>query len=158
HVWPQWLEDVLGVRGKVSAWVHRSVAGKAVGRRVQNTASVVLGQVCGDCSHGWMSELEGRVSPLVQSLLPGIVGKTLPADDAGTLVIWAFKTAIVLNAASNYRHIVPEEHYAHLYSTQQIPARVVVDASSLRDNLGVTSVQSQHFTGVVKGDTQPALD
>lgn len=158
HVWPQWLEELLGVQGKISAWVHRSVTGNAVSRRIQNTASIVLGQVCGECNNGWMSELENQVRPLVQSMLPGVIGRTLSAADAGTLARWAFKTAIVLNAASNYRHIVPEAHYAHLYSTRQVPARVVVDASSFHGNLGVTSVQSQHLNGVIKGDALLALD
>src|SRR5688572_7184046 len=157
HVWPQWLQDALSVRENVSAWVHRSVVGNAVSRRVQNTASILLGHVCGQCNNGWMSEIEGGVRVLMQSLLPEVAGRTLSAKEATDLALWAFKTAIVLNASSNYRRIVPQAHFEYLYANRQVPLSVVVDTAHLGGNEGVTSTQSQHFVGAVSGDTEGAL-
>lgn len=157
HVWPLWLQEAVDAQDHVAAWVHRSIVGGAVSRRVQNTASIVLGQVCSSCNNGWMSELESRVAPIVQALLREVSSTTLSAEDAGLLALWAFKTAIALNAASNYRRIVPDEHFRLLYSNREVPPWVVVDAAHLRSNQRLTSAQSQHFVGVVKGDTQRAL-
>jgi len=157
-VWPQWLQAELGVRANVAAWVHRSISGGAVSRRIQNTASILLGSVCAECNNGWMSELESRAAPVIRKLLAAPAEATLAIDEASALALWAFKTAIVLNASSNYRRIVPDDHFRFLYMQQAIPPLVVVDSARFETNRRLTSLQSQHFIGVVEGDSNQALD
>lgn len=41
---------------------------------------------------------------------------------------WAFKTAAMINAGSNYRRIVPPEHIRYFYEQGTPPPGVVVDA------------------------------
>lgn len=135
HVWPQWLQDSLNCRDDVRALVHRSISGGVSSRRVQNTASMVLGGVCAECNNGWMSELETRTVPVIGRMLSEERRPTLTGEDATTLALWSFKTAIVLNASSNYRRIVPDVHFRHLYDTRSIPLGVFVDVARIEDNI-----------------------
>lgn len=93
-----------------------------------------------------MSDLETNVCPVLKSLWvePDPVGLHLNDDDLATQAIWAFKTAIVRNAGTNYRQIVPKEHYTELYNTRGIPDNQFVDLAIFpvhRGKLG--ALQSQ---------------
>lgn len=158
HVWPQWLQDALNCRADVRALVHRSFDGGVSSRRIQNTASMILGGVCAKCNNEWMSELETHTVPVVTLLLSELGNHELTSEDAATLALWSFKTAIVLNASSNYRRIVPDTHFWYLHDTRSIPAGVFIDVARIGCDGTLSSRQSQHFMGMVNGSATDALE
>ena len=53
--------------------------------------------VCARCNNGWMSDLENRVKPIIETLV-GEERVTLSSVDQATLATWAVKNAMVFEA------------------------------------------------------------
>jgi hypothetical protein len=88
----------------------------------ERTAKVV----CSKCNHGWMSDLEQAVRPILSPLMFDI---SVPLDllQQYTLVKWAVKTAMVHDGASRQRAPHYErEMCASLRSRSVIPPRTTV--------------------------------
>lgn len=148
HVWPDWLLRRLGLEQSTIANTHLAIDGGFVSKRVQSSSSMVYGGVCTACNNGWMSQLESSAKPIVAELILSHSSKGVLLDDeAKVLALWAFKTAIVRNAGTNYRSIVPEEHYRHLYEQKEIPSGIYVDLGLCPSHSGVSALQSQTLIG-----------
>lgn len=107
HVFPQWLLQALGAEDEEFHPVHRDMLGRLVSARGPIPArAFVAGEVCEACNHGWMSDLEVLVAPIL--FPPGGRG-TLSVRDQAVLSRWLIKTAVVLNTSQNYRLMVPRE-------------------------------------------------
>src|SRR5439155_16752726 len=108
---------------------HLSSGGEVISQRTPSTGSMQFGRVCEACNCGWMSKLESKTSLLIKQLIQWNHARhcVLLADDADILSLWAYKTALMLNVSANYRRIVPEAHYHHLYEHKKIPENVFVD-------------------------------
>lgn len=130
HVLPQWLLDYLEVRGEEISPTHHSLEGEGdvVSTRRHKVENLVEGRVCSNCNNGWMSSLEGEAKPLLIPLMDGekeIV--ELEPNERLWVARWAFKTAIVLNSASNFHKNVPPDHFNYFYANQDsLPPSVIV--------------------------------
>jgi len=99
-----------------------------------------------------MSELETAAKPqLLKYIGLNPSSKTIGEEQAHTLSLWAFKTAIVINAASNYRRIVPKAHFQHLYDKRSLPKGVAIDVAVIDEEGPVSFYQSQMFISVGLG-------
>ncbi len=148
HVWPDWLLRLLGLEQSTMANTHLAVDGGSVSKRVQSASSMVYGGVCATCNNGWMSQLESSAKPIIEELLSSISSKNaLLSDETKVLALWAFKTAIVRNAGTNYRSVVPKEHYRLLYKHKEIPSGVYVDLGLCPSHSGLSALQSQTLIG-----------
>lgn len=151
HIWPDWLLRHIELRKSTMAHTHFAIDGRILSRRVQSASSVVYGKVCAACNDGWMSQLEGSVKPIVSELISSQPSKgALLAEEAHTLAVWAFKTAIVRNAGTNYRTVIPEGHYRHLYQTKDIPPNVYVDMALCPSHAALAGLQSQTLMGFLR--------
>ncbi len=125
---PQWVIREFGLDKDHILATHFSETGDVLSDRLYGASQIVLGRVCADCNSGWMSNLETRnkivITKLARSRLDIL---DLNDVEAMNLALWAFKTALALHAASNYRRLVPKDHYQHL-ATQcfGLPAHVFV--------------------------------
>lgn len=102
---------------------HMHPDGTLVTQRKHHLTNFVAGRVCKRCNNGWMSQLEERAKPLLTLLIDGereVVHLTEP--ERHIVATWAFKTAIVLNNASNYHANVPPEHFRALFLDRSHPA------------------------------------
>lgn len=149
HVLPRWLLDYLEVRQDDLYMSHQSVFGYLVSKRgPMKFASFVNGCVCLDCNTGWMSQLECRVKPL---LAPMMVLDLESLDrlqaNAEVLSLWAVKTAAVLNSSTNYRRIVPDDHFRNVYAGL-IPPHVYVNLGFTKDDRPIRFRQSQGHVAV----------
>lgn len=148
HVWPDWLLRRFGLEQSTMANTHLAVDGGSVSKRIQSASSMVYGGVCAACNNGWMSQLESSAKPIIAKLISSHSSKGVLLDDeAKALALWAFKTAIVRNSGSNYRNIVPGEHYRHLYENRKIPSGVYVDLGLCPSHSGLSGLQSQTLIG-----------
>lgn len=96
----------------------------------------VAGNVCPNCDHGWMSQLEVQVKPILIRLIGDpLLLETLTRDEKFTVARWALKTAAVLNGCSTYGtsgdgigRPVPDEHIRTLARGGQPDDVLVVGA------------------------------
>ena len=101
--------------------------------RIQSSNTLVLGNVCKDCNNCWMSKLENNFKPILNKLLIKRQNLTsLNKYERQTIALWSFKTALVINAGSNYRRIIPESHYIHLYEHQTLIKNVRIDVGFIK--------------------------
>src|SRR5689334_2998942 len=94
HVWPQWIRKVQGDRGM--AHYRREIAGDMTAWRDVDY-NLQVKAVCKPCNHGWMSDLETAVQPILSSLIVGN-GRNLYRDGQRILATWATKTAMMFQS------------------------------------------------------------
>jgi hypothetical protein len=135
HIWPKWLQKKMtGSTNWQYEGIHRSSFYFPLSVRTHTGERLVLGNVCAICNNGWMANLENHFIPIlekIQSKSSGLI--SLSKSERNILSIWAFKTCLVINAGSNYRRIIPPEHYQHLYDYKAIAKDVKVDLAYLND-------------------------
>ena len=79
-------------------WVVSYQAGGIIERDRQHGTTgpmVVVKNVCGSCNHGWMSQLEGRIKPIMAPMIRG-ARVTLNTEQQVDLATWASKTVAAL--------------------------------------------------------------
>lgn len=131
HIWPDWLLRHLGLEKSIMANTHFAIDGGSVSKRRQSASSMVYGGICAACNNRWMSQFESSAKPIIAELISSHSSKgVLLENDAKVLALWAFKTAIVLNAGTPYRNIVSEEHYRYLYKKRD-PSRSLCHLGAL---------------------------
>lgn len=130
HVWPLWLLRDLQMEEHFVEGTHFYLPPDQppISQRVQSYSSFVFGKVCAQCNNGWMSDLENLARPIVRRLIwPQEKIISLSSDECELLARWAFKTAIVINSASNYRQIIPSDHIQELNSDHSLPRNLKID-------------------------------
>jgi hypothetical protein len=159
HVWPRWLQEFLGESDVERTETHVTTSGQVVSQRRHAARALVAGGICESCNNGWMNDLELRAAKILKPLLAGrtVSGRVLPQQDARTLALWTFKTAIVRNLATNYRQLVPRWHYQHLHAAQSIPDCVYIDIAVAPAHRGLTSLQSQTVLGIARTNDVPLI-
>ena len=129
HIFAQWLLKELGIFDSDVLMTHTSPFGIKISDRNHPFSKLVNGLVCKKCNNGWMSQLEGDCQIHIINLMNVEELESELAylsEHYETVAKWAFKNVILLNSATNYRHLVPEEHYRELYSGR-IPNGVFID-------------------------------
>ena len=138
HIIPQWLLSELGLTDQQLRMSHVSAFGWTKSQRTHSFMGLVNAMVCVECNIGWMNKLEISVKDSITKLMrlddvKSVLGSL--AQDYEAIARWSFKTAIVLNYPTNYRNIVPEEHFRSLYQSK-IPDGVYINLA-LTDNRDV---------------------
>ena len=151
HIWPRWLQKEIGHNEKTTyQGVHLSpIYPKSI--RVHSGESLVFGDICKDCNNGWMSTLEADCKPIIIKLINNRNTITaLNKIEREKLSVWAFKTALMINAGSNYRRIIPLLHYSHLYKYQSIIKNIKIDIGFLPERKTLEWRQSQIGIGLMR--------
>jgi len=129
HIFAQWLLKELDINDKYVTMTHSSAIGIPVSNRKHPFSKLVNGLVCENCNNGWMSQLEGNCKKHIINIMNMdniCTGLNFLVEQYDTFAKWAFKNVILLNSATNYRQLVPCEHYVSLYSGN-IPEGVFID-------------------------------
>ena len=128
HILPRWLLDYLKIREEDVSPTHMNAHGQILSTRRHKLKNLVEGRVCPKCNNGWMSSLEAEIKPLLVDLMENEKEVVeLEPDERLRVARWAFKTAIVLNSASNFHKNVPSEHFSYFYTNRDsLPPSVVV--------------------------------
>lgn len=136
HIFAQWLLKELNIFNNDVLMTHANIAGMPISNRKHAFSKLVNGLVCETCNNGWMSQLEGDCQNHIINLMNMNELETELAflnEHHETVAKWAFKNVILLNSATNYRHLVPDEHYKELYSGK-IPEGVFIDLAFCKSN------------------------
>lgn len=125
HVVPQWVSDeLLKLPGEDLFRITFSdpTIPPFEGRIIEMT----IESVCRNCNHGWMSNLESRVAPLLRPAISGAFNQPdvrLTADRHPTIAAWAAKTAMTLDrwyAEHGAQSFIPSGHYADLCASKNV--------------------------------------
>ena len=151
HMIPRWLQIYMGgsmADHYMGSHMTLTPAITRVSRRDQPGESVVFGHVCQNCNGGWMNELEVLASRLLKDVITNGSSAAMWGQEECALVArWGFKTAAMINAGSNYRRIIPPEHFRYFHDEQTLPPGVMVDVglSTPSDEPTIEWRQSQNF-------------
>ncbi len=152
HIWPRWLQIEIGGNTKgVFKGSHISLVSQTeLSTRTQVGETLVFGSVCNVCNNGWMSKLESDCKPIIKLLLNDFKNiLQLTKIQQQILSLWAFKTALMINAGSNYRKIISEEHYKHIYNYRTLPKNIKVDLCKIKESKELSWRQSQVSFGLI---------
>lgn len=147
HIFAQWLLKELSIEAKKIRMIHTTFFGSPISQREHNFLNLVNGNVCIKCNTGWMSQLEAEIKTHVINLvyLKNIKDEFLWLNDNSLLFAkWAFKNAILLNNASNYHELIPDEHFDNLYNGK-VPDNVFISISFCKNNEGIEWRQGLGF-------------
>lgn len=160
HVWPKWLQNMAlsGTNG-VYIGTHMDFTGNIIkSKRIQSGESLVLGGICESCNNGWMSDLEQEVKPVFEKILiDNSKILDLSKYELNAIARWTFKTAIVINHASNYRKIVPLDHFTYFFAKKVVPNDVKIDMALLSKETDLSWIQSQYFLLLLKEEDQDII-
>lgn len=154
HIVPQWLQKEWGIGPHGVSPTHFDNKGKVISTRSHRLNSFVSGNVCASCNNGWMSTLEAACRPLILDLA---AGKRRVADvaneEALLLARWTVKTAFALHAASNWRRVVPEDHYQLLDKDDyRLPSGVGVVAHTYKAGRDFSWAQTTGWLSIIPRD------
>lgn len=108
------------------AWT-RIADGTLHDRRSHPLKVMVLGPVCPGCNNGWMSALESKAKPTLLELASGSLRlEDLSPPQRVVVARWALKTAVALNASSNFHHIATPEQAASTRADQLTDGVIVL--------------------------------
>ena len=118
HIIPVWLQkEIFGNVNWDFQGIHYSSFYLKIKNIRQHTGdNLLFGKVCKFCNNGWMSDLEEQFIPIFRKLI-SVNNYNLTNKEKFILSLWSFKTAIIINAGSNYRKKVPSHLYNNLYIT-----------------------------------------
>ena len=68
--------------------------------------------------------------------------------------MWSFKTALIINAGSNYRKIIPESHFFHLYKNRTLIKNLKVDFGFIDSKKELLRRQSPIGFGLMRTSEQ----
>lgn len=153
HIWPRWLQiEVGGNTQGIYIGTHISMLNPYNSNtRKQSGGSLVFGEVCKICNNGWMNSIEMNFKPVLLNLFKDKnYFLTLTKLDRQSIALWAFKTALMINAGSNYRKIIPQSHYTHLYRHKALIKDLKVDIGQINEKKELSWRQSPIEFGLVR--------
>jgi hypothetical protein len=157
HVFPDWLQEHLGVKGSVVTPMRvRSDNRQIIDMRQHVMGAFVAGSVCSNCNHGWMSMLENEVKRILPRLIDDPIQlETLTDLERFTLARWTVKTAAVLNRCSTHgssndeiSRPVPDQHMRTLVSGE-VSNDVLVIGAGYQSSKSVDFLQYAIWTNPV---------
>ncbi len=144
HIFAQWLLKELEIYNADVMMTHANSMGIPKSNRKHPFSKLVNGLVCEKCNNGWMSQLEGDCQKHIINLMnmENIKDEVkFLKENYDVIAKWAFKNVILLNSATNYSKIIPEDHYTILY-TGSIPKGVFIDLAFCRSDSKIEWRQS----------------
>jgi hypothetical protein len=150
HAWPNWISEVLPhLKQPIprTRFTRRRTTGEVYDRRerLERPLDKRVQQVCGPCNHEWMSNLEGRVRPILSPMLLG-QPTTLGASEQALVAFWAVKTAMVLEYTQpTTQRGIPQVHRDYLYHRRQAPPTALVSLAAYNGpSIGPIYVQTNY--------------
>ncbi len=135
HVLPSWIRNRVTARPNNRLSHYGVVSSGQEFKYAHDMDNLVVRKVCAPCNHGWMSALEGRAKPLLESLVDGSDSVPtnrplidLSEENAALLSRWAIKTALKLLSIQS-AHSAPNRFAQELRaSPDEVPSGCIVAA------------------------------
>jgi hypothetical protein len=111
HVWPDWLVGIMEEKEARHVFTQQDATGAMSVMRAHTAPawSTTARVVCKQCNGGWMSRLEDTASVLLKPMILDR-RRTLERFVVPFLAMWALKTAMTLDQATEGGVRIPPEH------------------------------------------------
>ena len=115
HVFPQWILEELDFRNNVRPFSETQVKNinnskidfSRETKNLKNFGNYVSPFVCDDCNHGWMSNLEGKIKPILLPLINGTSSLNILSKEEKILISrWAAKTTCVIDSVNQPTNLI----------------------------------------------------
>jgi hypothetical protein len=128
HLLPDWMHDVFGKKGNQVHSLAEETPNTSKSKLYESrTFTARVRFVCKDCNHGWMSDLEENVKPLLVPMMTSELAFVLRPAELAVLSTWAAKTTVVLfRSRPNQPRAISDEQCAELHQEGRRPAGVQV--------------------------------
>lgn len=149
HVIPSWLQAYVG-GDEPSEFIgtRTNFIGTPLDERRGSGSSYTLKSVCGNCNHGWMSQLETKFAALLPRLEADVNPRKFTKVERATIAQWIIKTGIVAHLSSNYRRILPEGFPLLMSRGRIVPGGIRVFSGLLEEKRRILWAQS-NFTSII---------
>jgi hypothetical protein len=144
HIWPKWLQKhIIGNTKGNFRGSHILMIRGVVSERNQSGESLVFGNICSDCNNGWMADLENEFRPIYREIESDF-SKLMRLSKKERIIIckWTLKTIMMINAGTNYRKIIPDTHYQHLFQFRNLPKDIKLDIAYINSEANLMWQQS----------------
>lgn len=148
HVWPDWLQKSLNLSTEKFLGTHYNLAGIPLSERVHVGDATQFGHVCKNCNSGWMSKLEVEFQKIFNAISEND-NFFINGNSARIIKLWSIKTAFIINAFSNYRKIIPVEHFNKFFLKQKIKTIKIYLAKNIEEKT-LRWQQGQNFFFITK--------
>lgn len=135
HLFPDWLNRLfpVGASDPLPSWGRHVASEDGVGGSswtAAKVASMTTKRVCNPCNTGWMCDLEGEASPVLQ---PMILGRqsALSAPEQLLVATWATKTAMVIESTLDNLDNFPANQCATVMAENRPPGSLRVGAAAV---------------------------
>jgi hypothetical protein len=124
-VWPQWLTKRFPLSD--TSRMEAELGSRNLGNWPNKKPKLLrVGCVCKKCNSGWMSQLEGQVKPVIESILDDRI-KVVDISSQALIAVWAVKTAMALEALNpNRKWFYTDDQRRGLRMVSAIPERTSV--------------------------------
>lgn len=122
--WPLWLMKRFPTSR--TSYMDAERGGQKLGSWHMAEPKLPVKWICATCNNGWMSSLENKAKPVLESILDDKL-KIIDSSCQSTLALWAVKTAMVLECLSPNRTMFYSDDERQLMrATQSLPPRTSV--------------------------------
>lgn len=158
HIIPQWLLDHLSIRDFRIEPTHMTSIGNLVSQRIHTLDGLLFGNVCEKCNGGWMCNLEIDSKQILIDLIDGNKSvNNLSENERFIISRWALKTALTLNAGSNFHKYIPETHYRELYEiSTALPKGIIIAVQQYNNSEAFYWQQGASWS--IRGETLSVAD
>jgi hypothetical protein len=158
HIFPDWINQLI-LTTDFEGMAFTIERGKLIEQRTHRAckaAHVSARIVCGDCNHGWMSNLEGAARPLLGPLMVGEQTR-LTTEQQLLAAHWAVKTAMVGEAIQYHRNSFSQEDRDIVRGQGRPPLRARVSIAAYAMDEPFATQYSRGLGKVLRNGT-PFLD
>lgn len=146
HLWPRWAQALLEDEERTQPVPHSlEPHGRPAKRWEAPPFTATLKDVCRDCNHSWMSQIEVEAKKVAAPLIQGKKDVLLDPDAQWAIARWAYLKILLFERVDTRYRLLPERRYREMYASSQdeptLPANMSVFLAS---HQGLRQGQYQH--------------
>ena len=147
--WPLWLMKRFPASDNSRMDADRG--GRKLGSWPMAKPKLVVKWLCATCNNGWMSSLESKTRPVLESILDGKLDN-IDATSQSTLACWAVKTAMVLECLNPGRtSFYSDDERQLMCASQSLPSRTSVWIAKCINQPNIYSAAKDLWTALYDG-------
>ncbi|MBN1910641.1 MAG: hypothetical protein JW818_12925 [Pirellulales bacterium] len=146
--WPKWLVERFPTSN--TSYMEAERAGKTLGSWRTGKRPLLLKWLCKSCNNGWMSKLESKAKPVLESIFCNTLNELTSLTQL-TLASWSVKTAMVLEALDPRRSWFYSDDERHsMRNLQALPPRTSVWIATCVSQPNLYSSAKDHWSTPAK--------
>jgi hypothetical protein len=146
HLWPRWAQDLLEQEERDQRVPHSiELHDRPAKRWDAPPFTATLKDVCRECNHGWMSQIEAEAKKYAEPLIRGGESMLIDPDAQWAISRWAYLKVLLFERVDTRQRLLPEHRYREMHESSQGEPTLPADMSVfLATHAGLRQGQYQH--------------